>query len=220
MRGLLVFAVLFGWVFADDARAQSTPGDIPREEVADARRNHIGCEDVRQARDLDASRARRLLETCRRQRFRIEWVMCTFDFGLTACAERWLRPAQQRALSEALDPARPAEPPPPPTVEALEHARVDRIEVVDGELMDGGAGFGRWLARAGEACWEQAAPGGETITVEVVADDDHPSVPVPLRVTGASAALLGCIEGFSRGSHALVWTDGTHATVRARLRVR
>jgi len=96
---------------------------------------------------------------------------------------------------------------------------VDRVRVVDGELSDGGAGFARWLHRAGEACHSRALARGETMTMRVTLDDDHPGRPIPARITGASDGLRSCVIGFMRGSHALVFTEGTHATVEARLRV-
>lgn len=138
--------------------------------------------------------------------------MCVFDHAAARCGERWLSAAQRRRLERALT----EEPPAPPVVSEL--VRVDAIQVVEGTLADAGAGagFGRWLHRAGEACASSALAGGETVEVRVVADDDHPGEAPPMRITGASELLAQCLRGRLRS---LVWTTGTYATTEARLRV-
>ena len=200
------------------ASAQRPIVDPSADEVREARRAGVGCEDLESPlrRFVHADRVAPVVRACQRGRFRLEWVMCAFDHDPVRCGERWLRPPQQGSLRAAIEDEPRAEPPPP-----LESAtaRVDQVRVTNGELSDAGAGYARWLLGAGEACAASAGASTETLVVEVELDDEHAGAPVPMRFTGGSASLRACIEARTRGEHALVWTDGTHASVRARLRV-
>lgn len=214
MRSLtlaLALGVLAGPAHAQDAEL---PG-FSASEIASARRSRLDCDDAATAlrRSLGEARAAIVARACRSGRFRIEWTMCVFDHAPARCGERWLSAAQRRRLERALA-EEPSPEPAPPVVS--ERARVDAIRVVEGTLSDAGAGFGRWLHRAGEACASSALATGETVEVRVVADDDHPGDTPPMRITGASELLAHCLRERLRS---LVWTAGTYATAEARLRV-